>query len=299
MISFRSSTRWLPVMAAAFLSVCGGGDSPSSVTPATTPPAPAAPTPTPTPMAAATSCSRLAPVSGNTDCSRTSENFLNQVEQAIDQLAREQPQIFDLGDAAASGAYRVRSVGQYYVGVIENLERMGLCADFDGEELQVTNSGGFSDQYHILTSDRYARRGANAYRVTCSPAALPLAKPPLPQTPGCTLAPSKEKACDRESARFLKVVEESIDALTKEHPEFFNLSDRRNDNWVRIVNGDAYIRGMEEQLRKRGLCARFDGNEIAIKDDNKFSEQYDVYFQDGYTRRGEGAYRATCYPAAF
>jgi hypothetical protein len=299
MISSRSGSRWLPVVAAGFLSFCGGGKSPATTTPPPTTPAAVTPTPTPIPPPVATSCSRLAPVSGSPDCGREAESFLSQVDAAIDQLAREQPHVFDLGDAVASGSYKVRSVGQYYVGIIDNLEKMGLCADFDGEELAVTNTKAFSDQYHILTSDKYARRGANSYRATCHPAALPTPKPTLPQTPGCTLAPSKEKACDRESSKFLKAVDDSIEQLAKEHPEYFDLGDRRNENWYRIVNGNAYIAGLEEQLRKRGLCARFDGDEIGVKDDNKVSEQFDVYYQGGYTRRGDGSYRASCYPAAF
>ena len=306
MISSRSSfARVLPVVVAiagaAFLSVCGG-NSPSSVTPPTTTPAPVNPTPTPTPSPVATSCSRLPVVSGNGDCARQSASFLTQVDQAIDQLVRDQPHIFDTSDAVGSGNFRVRSSGQYYVGVIENLEKMGLCADFDGEELQVTSSHAFSDQYHILTSDKYARHGANAYRATCSPAVLPTAKPTLPQTPGCSLPPSKEKSCDSEDSKFLQTVDDAIEQLTKEHPEYFDLNDRRNENWYRIVNGDGYIKGMEDVLRRKGLCARFDGDEIAVKDvkdNNKFSEQFDIYYQGGYTRRGRGSYRASCYPAAF
>jgi hypothetical protein len=297
-LSSRSFRRWLPVAAACFLTVCGGGDSPSSVTPPPTTIAPA-PAPTPTPTAAPTSCSRLAPVSGQGDCRRETTGFLLKVEEAIELLAREKPQVFDLGDQNGPGNYRVRSVGQYYVGVIENLEKAGLCADFDGEELAVTNVAGYSEQLHILTSDGYVRKGANSYRVTCYPAVLPTPMPALPPTPGCSLAPSKEKACSRESSVYLKDVEDSIELVAKEHPEFFNLEQRKNDNWYRIVNGDAYINAVVEALRKKNLCARFDGAEIQVKGENVKSEQFDVFAQDGYTRRGDGAYRASCYPAAF
>lgn len=297
-------SRFLPrvfsLLAAAVSTVCGGGDkSPSAVTPTTTLPPPVAPSPTPSPTPVATSCSRLGTVSGAGDCERTSESFLAQVDEALAQLVREQPQIFDLRDSVASGSFRVRSIGQYYVGMIENLEKVGLCADFDGEELQVKNSNDFSDQYHILTSDRYSRRGANSYRATCRPAAFPTPLPPLALTPGCDLPPSKEKACDPEAPRFLKDVDEAIEAVATEHPEYFDLSDRRNGNWYRIVNGDAYVRAMEEALRKKGLCARYDGEEMAVKSENRVSEQFDIYLSEGYTRRGSGSYRTTCYPAAF
>ena len=37
---------------------------------------------------------------------------------------------------------------------------------------------------------------------------------------------------------------------------------------------------------------------MAVKKENGFSDQYDILAGDGYTRRGEGSYRVTCYPAA-
>ena len=41
-------------------------------------------------------------------------------------------------------------------------------------ELQVKNSNDFNDQYDIMISQGYVRRGAGSYRSTCSPAAFPL-----------------------------------------------------------------------------------------------------------------------------
>ena len=53
-------------------------------------------------------------------------------------------------------------------------------------------------------------------------------------------------------------------------------------------------------LTGMGYCARFDGEEIALKKgSNASSEQYDVNYQDRYIRTGDGIYRASCYPAAF
>ena len=40
-------------------------------------------------------------------------------------------------------------------------------------------------------------------------------------------------------------------------------------------------------------------NNLAIKKDNTFNEQYDIVQGDGFVRRGAGSYRSTCYPAAF
>jgi hypothetical protein len=38
-----------------------------------------------------------------------------------------------------------------------------------------------------------------------------------------------------------------------------------------------------------------------VKNTNTFSDQYDILAGEwpGFTRRGEGSYRTTCYPAAF
>jgi hypothetical protein len=61
----------------------------------------------------------------------------------------------------------------------------------------------------------------------------------------------------------------------------------------------AFHDGVARLLNSGGRCARHDGEEIAIKASNDFSEQYDILLSSGGIRRGEGAFRAVCYPAAF
>jgi len=121
---------------ASFLSVCGGKSQPAAPAespappPVTTPPAPQA-----TPDALF-SC-HLGDGSTAYGCQRTAPSFLNEVDQAINKLAAEHPEVFDLSDQAGEGGFRVVSPGQYYVGVMRNLQEMGFCANFDGEEMQV------------------------------------------------------------------------------------------------------------------------------------------------------------------
>ncbi len=79
--------------------------------------------------------------------------FLAQVQTAIEQVRSQQPEIFE----DAGGNTLVVSPGRFLVGVIDNLDRMGLCAGFDSEEIQVTNSAAFNDQYHLLTSRNFLR----------------------------------------------------------------------------------------------------------------------------------------------
>src|SRR6185503_15970944 len=145
--------------------------------------------------------------------------FLNEVNSAIDQLVQSQPQIFDLNNALGDGGYRVLSPGQYYVGVMRNLQEMGFCANFDGEEMQVKNSNNFNDQYHIMISSGYVRRGASSYRTTCTPASFPIGGSNLPgQRRDCSLPPSREIACGREGNSYLADVDQSISALAQKHP---------------------------------------------------------------------------------
>ena len=61
----------------------------------------------------------------------------------------------------------------------------------------------------------------------------------------------------------------------------------------------AYHAALVQALSGKGYCAKFDGEEIQLKRSNEFTEHYDVNYADKYIRRGPGAYRGSCYPAAF
>jgi hypothetical protein len=54
--------------------------------------------------------------------------------------------------------------------VTDEVRRLGYCATNDGEELAVKNSNSFNDQYDIINSEGFVRRGAGSYRSTCYPA---------------------------------------------------------------------------------------------------------------------------------
>ena len=59
-----------------------------------------------------------------------------------------------------------------------------------------------------------------------------------------------------------------------------------------------------QNLERAGLCAQWgedrDGHrEIMVKNSNAFHEQYHIDASNGTIRNGNGAYRATCYPAGF
>jgi hypothetical protein len=125
------------------------------------------------PPTAASSC-KYGKGTVNTSCQRQGARFVTDVDAAITELTRQQPQLFNFNDEAGPGGYRVLDPDKYVAGVISNLQAKDFCAGFDLNELQVKNGNEFSEQYDILVSTGHARRGAGSYRSTCNPASFPL-----------------------------------------------------------------------------------------------------------------------------
>lgn len=291
MNTFRSIAALLMVSSAVLTLGSCGDDEPTPV--ATTPtPAPTpvpTPTPTPTPTPGPMLACGAAPVS-TTDvgCRATGATFQREVQEAIDQIQGQQPNIFDFGNTR--GGPFVKSKGKYLVGLLEILQNRGLCANWDGEELQVKNTNEFNDQYDVLLASGHIRQGASMYRTTCSPAAFPLPQPPLRTVAGCPLPGSREYACGDDEALYQGDVIAAIELLRERNPGIFD------GNHVRDV--PAYYAGVIGILTSAGYCAVYDGEEIGVKRENEFSEQYDILFASGRVR-SDGSHTVSCYPAAF
>jgi len=294
-LSRRLLHRLLLVGLALSLQVCGGG---GKSTPADPGPVPA-PTPTPTPEPVAdpplsASCAKLGPgvPDGEARCTTEAPDFRGQLQEAIEIVKTEHPEIFD--------GNNVRNAGAYIVELIRVMDRRDLCAAFDGEEIGVKANDSYSEHYDVLTSRSQVR---NAFYIgTCYPAVFPLPQPPLPPPPAsCPLPSSREVACGREEhGRYYWDVEDSIDELYAERPGLFDFNDwAPGQGHPRLTNPKAYHDAMVDKLVSKGYCAKFDGEEIQVKLKNEVSEHYDVNYQDAFVRRGEGIYRGSCYPAAF
>jgi hypothetical protein len=292
----RAAGLALVAFGALALGHCGGGSGAGP----TDPPVPPVTTPTPAPTPTAeppisASCAKLPPGSVGGRCNTEASEYQDIVDRAIRTLQGEQPAIFE-GD-------QVLSIGAYYVGLIKILDRQGLCAATDGEELGVTDRASSNEQFDVLSAQSRARFGPVSYRVTCSPSAVPIPLGGMIAPPaGCTLPSSREIACGREPhGRYHDDVEAAIAQLQKDKPELFDFNDTaQGTSWPALKNVDAYVQGVIDILAKKGYCARNDGEELAIKHgSNTFSEQYDIDFQHKYIRTGAGIYRLSCYPAAF
>jgi hypothetical protein len=176
-MSQSSLRRLLPVLALASLTASCGSSTPAEPTPSPTPKPAAVATPTPvpapTPVNARVACGVGAGSGDGLEhsCPRSGENFLKQVNDAINRVVAKNPQIFDLDNQRGDGGYYVKAVNQYYNGVVQELGNAGLCAVVDGGgEIAVKTNNKWNDQYHIMLSSGHVRRGPTSYRATCSPA---------------------------------------------------------------------------------------------------------------------------------
>lgn len=164
------------IAAGVWLGSCGGSSSPTQPTsttiPSTSPSTTTLPT---TPTVPASACSSLGRGDVDSQCSRKAPVFLPALEAAQDKLVRERPDVFNLNDVDAGGAYKVVKADDYLNGVVSNLLAAGFCAArsvFD--TVQIKNSNDFSEEYDILVSTGYMHRGAGIYQKSCYPAAFPL-----------------------------------------------------------------------------------------------------------------------------
>jgi hypothetical protein len=238
------------------------------------------------------SCARLGPGSSASKCLVQQASFQSQFDQAVKMVRAQRPDLIGEGD-------QVTSTGQYLIAMIKNLDTMGLCAAFDGEELAIKDSDTFNDQYSVLTSRFVLRQGVNSYRATCYPAAMVAQRQPV-ATAGCNLPPSTEITCDREAPRFYLDIEAAIDTVLADQPQIFDFTDvAKGTNWPKIVDQQAYLNGMVSALSAKGYCARWDGAELQVKSSSDFNEQYAIILSNLWIRRGDGIYRSTCWPAAF
>jgi hypothetical protein len=276
------------------LGSCGGDDGTDTGGGGPTlPPIVATPTPAPTaepPLSA--SCTRMGMGSPRARCGAQGATFQSDLDDAIRTLRREQPQIFEDD--------KVLNVGAYYVGLIRILDREGLCAGHDGEELGIKSSDDYNDVFDVLTAKNEVR---NFYIGTCFPSVFPekAAPAPIPAPGGCNLAPSNGSvACGvNGNGEFYEEMRSVIDEVIRERPELFDTSvTAPGTDWPLLKDSLGYHQAVIAALTKRGYCGLFDNEEIQLKKTNEFTEHFDINFQDKYVRK-VGIYRGSCYPAAF
>ncbi len=160
------------VLASVLLLAACGAHTPA--TPALEPTPNPTPVPAPTPSSARVACGVGAGTGDGLEehCPRTSPSFLDEVDAAINRVVDRHPELFDLNHKAGAGGYFVRDIDEFYRVVVQEIaDGSHLCAMVDADlEIAVKRNNASSDQYKLMWSSGYLRRGDSSYRATCVPA---------------------------------------------------------------------------------------------------------------------------------
>ncbi|HSD65504.1 MAG TPA: hypothetical protein VLF95_02320 [Vicinamibacteria bacterium] len=134
-----------------------------------------------------------------------------------------------------------------------------------------------------------------------APTPAPTPTPSAPTGGSCSLPASDppNPTCTDESPRLLAQVETAITEVTQSRPEIFDFDSKKCENCYLVKDVNAYVNQVAKRLGAQGVCALYDGEEMAVKVNNNYSEQYDILLASGHIRRGAGAYRGVCRPAIF
>ena len=113
-------------------------------------------------------------------CAKAAPRLLASIEKAIDRLVLARPELFNKQEQASPNTrqYRVLDPAAYLDGVVEELRALDLCAErslLEPEQVVVKSTNGFSEEWDVLTSSNFIRRGTGAYQSTCTPASFPVA----------------------------------------------------------------------------------------------------------------------------
>jgi hypothetical protein len=128
-----------------------------------------------------------------------------------------------------------------------------------------------------------------------------VASPSPARALGCGLPPGGGSGanCPYQEGVFAEDINRAIAEAQNEHPELFDFNDGYGNLSWRVLDRKKYYDTVKFNLERMGYCAAHDEEEIGVKNDNRFNEQYQIMTSYGYSRWGAGAYRATCWPPWF
>jgi hypothetical protein len=136
---------------------------------------------------------------------------------------------------------------------------------------------------------------------TAAPTPAPTATPAPAATPqafSCPLPAMKDlhDECPKIDSKLLNYVNVAIDNILQKQPQLFDFNDARGDS-VRVLDHHAYQTAVVAAINAEGgVCAADNNEEIQVKINNDFNEQFNIWTSSGYTRR---SYISTCFPAQF
>jgi hypothetical protein len=145
--------------------------------------------------------------------------------------------------------------------------------------------------------------GTSPSKATPAPTPPPTATPAPVASPSafvCPLGPSSNPGalvnpCPELNPRLGDLVNGAIDRTIIVHPELFNLQDLAGGN-PRVLDRQKYHEAVAAAIEAGGGCVLIEKEELAVKNTNDFSEQWNIYTSLGFVRR---KYVTTCSPAWF
>jgi len=143
---------------------------------------------------------------------------------------------------------------------------------------------------------------------SATPTPAPAPQPTPTPNPGsigafaCKLPPSSNPnayggpgSCPEVPPRLGIYVNAAIDKAQREHPELFNFNELSGPS-PRVLDRARYHQVVAENLVQAGVCTIIEKEEIAVKNDNDFNEQWNIHTSAGFVRR---KYVTTCSPSWF
>ena len=119
---------------------------------------------------------------------------------------------------------------------------------------------------------------------------------PIDCSPGSGTGKGAE--CYGATSCFLRTVQNAINGVVRDNPTWFDAS----AGPTHVLQVELYMDAVVAVLDAGGLCAMRDpnaGDEIVVKHDNGFSENFDILTASEDVRSGGGIYTSTCAPAWF
>jgi hypothetical protein len=108
--------------------------------------------------------------------------------------------------------------------------------------------------------------------------------------------PDLKNVCPKLNPQLGSYVNTAVDNVMKQQPQLFDFNDDRGGS-VRVLDRQKYQTAVVAAINAQGgVCAKDDNEEVAVKVNNDFHEQYNIWTSAGYTRR---SYITTCLPAQF
>jgi len=158
--------------------------------------------------------------------------------------------------------------------------------------------------FSVLAIVMLAACGGSSPTAVPTPAPTPIPTPtPVPLLPGCNLAPMPDlrNQCPELRPLYGGAVDTAIKKVFADHPELFDFEDVKGGGLFsfKVLDQRKYTGAVVTNLHGMGYCAVDQLEEIAVKQNQEFNEQYNIWTSDGYARLPPGAYITTCFPAQF